>query len=158
MLDPQAANAPRTLLGLAGFQWLAVAAGWAGWGFDVFDAMLFNFVAPNCIPALLHLPRGSPAAHAAAVFWIGVITAVLLVSWAAGGVLFGWVADRIGRKRALFVTIAIYAVGTGLCAFVTSIGQLICCRTLASLGIGGEWGIGATPRHLGWRLQRLSVQ
>ena len=144
MLDPQAANAPRTLLGLAGFQWLAVAAGWAGWGFDVFDAMLFNFVAPNCIPALLHLPRGSPAAHAAAVFWIGVITAVLLVSWAAGGVLFGWVADRIGRKRALFVTIAIYAVGTGLCAFVTSIGQLICCRTLASLGIGGEWGIGAT--------------
>ena len=78
------------------------------------------------------------------MFWTGAITAVLLLSWAAGGVLFGWLADRIGRKRALFATIAIYALGTGLCALVTNIAQLIVCRTLASLGIGGEWGIGAT--------------
>src|SRR5205823_4186876 len=68
---------------------------------------------------------------------------VLLVTWALGGVLFGWVADRIGRKRALFATIALYAAGTGLCALVTNIGQLIACRVIAGLGIGGEWGIGA---------------
>jgi MFS family permease len=136
---PQAA-----LLGFTRYQWLVIAAGWAGWGFDVYDALLFNFVAGNCIPTLLHLPFGSQAAHAATVFWTGAITAVLLLSWAAGGVLFGWLADRIGRKRALFLTIAIYALGTGLCALVTNIAQLIACRTLASLGIGGEWGIGAT--------------
>jgi MFS family permease len=58
-------------------------------------------------------------------------------------VLFGWVADRIGRKRALFVTIAIYAVGTALCALATNIWELIVFRAIASLGIGGEWGIGA---------------
>jgi MFS family permease len=58
-------------------------------------------------------------------------------------VLFGWVADRIGRKRALFVTITIYAVGTALCAFATNIWELIIFRAIASLGIGGEWGIGA---------------
>lgn len=143
-MPPPTAHPARTLFGFTGFQWVAIAAGWAGWGFDVFDALLFNFVAPNCIPALLHLPPGSAEAHAAAVFWIGAITSVLLLSWAAGGVLFGWVADRIGRKHALLLTIAIYAVGTGLCAFVTNIGQLIVCRTLASLGIGGEWGIGAS--------------
>ncbi|MGH8133385.1 MAG: MFS transporter [Steroidobacteraceae bacterium] len=131
------------VLGLSGYQWLVVAAGWAGWGFDVYDALLFNFVAPNCIPALLHLAPGSRAAHAAAVFWTGAITSTLLVSWAAGGVLFGWVSDRIGRKRALFATIAIYAVGTASCALVTSLWQLILCRAFASLGIGGEWGIGA---------------
>ncbi len=68
---------------------------------------------------------------------------LLLVCWAAGGVLFGWIADRIGRKRALFVTIAIYALGTGACALVSNLGQLILCRALAGLGIGGEWGIGA---------------
>jgi MFS family permease len=130
-------------LGLSGYHWLVIAAGWAGWGFDVFDAVLFNFVAPGCIPVLLHLPPGSAAAHRAAVFWNGAITSLLLVSWAAGGVVFGWVADRIGRKRALFATIALYAAGTGLCALITSLWQLILCRILAGLGIGGEWGIGA---------------
>ena len=131
------------VLGLSGYHWLVIAAGWAGWGFDMYDAMLFNFVAPNCIPVLLHLAPGSHAAHTAGVFWTGAITSTLLVSWAAGGVLFGWVADRIGRKRALFATIAIYAVGTAACALVTDLGQLIVCRAFAGLGVGGEWGIGA---------------
>jgi MFS family permease len=143
-VDPHPLTASRRgLLGLSGYHWVVIAAGWAGWGFDVFDAVLFNFVAPNCIPVLLHLAPGSPAAHEAAVFWNGAITSLLLVSWAAGGVVFGWVADRIGRKRALLATIAIYAAGTGLCALAGSLWQLILCRTLAGLGIGGEWGIGA---------------
>ena len=143
-MDPQPLSVPRDgFLGLSGYHWLVIAAGWAGWGFDVFDAVLFNFVAPDCIPTLLHLPRGSHAAHQATVFWTGAITSILLVSWALGGVLFGWIADRVGRKRALFATIAIYAAGTGLCALVTNIGQLIACRVIAALGIGGEWGIGA---------------
>jgi len=143
-LDPQALSVPRDgFHGLSGYHWLVIAAGWAGWGFDVFDAVLFNFVAPDCIPALLHLPRGSHAAHQATVFWTGAITSILLVGWALGGVLFGWIADRVGRKRALFATIAIYAAGTGLCALVSNIGQLIACRGIAALGIGGEWGIGA---------------
>jgi len=133
-----------TALGFSGYHWLVMAAAWAGWGFDVFDALLFNFVAPNCVPVLLHLPLGSAAAREATVFWTGSITSILLVSWAAGGVLFGWLGDRIGRKRALFVTIAIYAVGTALCAVATNIWELILFRTLASLGIGGEWGLGAT--------------
>jgi MFS family permease len=142
-LDSQAPERPHTLFGFSGYQWLVIGAGWAGWGFDVFDAVLFNFVAPNCIPTLLRLPHDSAAAHAAVAFWTGAITSVLLLSWAAGGVLFGWAADRIGRQRALFATIAIYALGTGLCAGVTNLTQLILCRVLASLGIGGEWGIGA---------------
>jgi len=130
-------------LGLSGYHWLVIAAGWAGWGFDVYDAVLFNFVAPNCIPTLLHLAPGSPEARSAVTFWNGAITSVLLVSWALGGVLFGWVADRIGRKRALFATITLYALGSGLCALSTSLWQLILFRALAGLGIGGEWATGA---------------
>jgi MFS family permease len=138
-------SAPRmTVLGMSGYHWLVIAAGWAGWGFDVFDALLFNFVAPNCVPFLLHLPLGSSEAREATVYWTGAITSILLVGWAVGGVLFGWVADRIGRKRALFATIALYAVGTALCALATNIWELVAFRALASLGIGGEWGIGAT--------------
>jgi MFS family permease len=132
-----------TFLGLAPYHWLVIAAAWAGWGFDVYDAVLFNFVSRNCIPVLLRLPADSPAARSAVVFWNGVITSTLLVSWALGGFVFGWIADRLGRKRALFATITIYALGTGLCALSTSLWQLILCRAFAGLGIGGEWGIGA---------------
>jgi MFS family permease len=143
-VGPQPLTVSRTgFLGLSGYHWLVVAAGWAGWGFDVFDALLFNFVAPNCIPAVLHLPPGSPAAHAATVFWTSAITSLLLLAWAAGGVVFGWIADRSGRRRALFATIALYAAGTAMCALVSSLWQLVLYRTIAGLGIGGEWGIGA---------------
>ena len=117
---------------------------WLGWGFDVFDALLFNFVAPNCIPTLLHLPLGSQAAKAATAQWTGILTALLLVGWALGGTLFGYVADRIGRERALILTILVYALGTASCALAPSLPVLILCRAAASLGIGGEWAAGAT--------------
>ncbi len=154
--DGGSAPAARTSAGFLGFSayhWVVIAAAWAGWGFDVFDALLFNFVAPNCVPALLGLPPGTPEAHAATVFWNGAITSTLLIGWAGGGLLFGWVGDRLGRKRALFATIALYAVGTALCALATNIWQLVTFRTLASLGIGGEWALGAAlvaetvPQH-----------
>jgi MFS family permease len=131
-------------MGLSGYQWVVLGAAWLGWGFDVFDALLFNFVAPNCVPALLHLPLGSPEAREATVFWTGLLTSILLVGWAAGGLMFGWFADRYGRKRALFVTIALYACGTALCAVATDMWQLVLFRVLASLGIGGEWAVGAS--------------
>lgn len=131
------------MLGLTRYQWLVIAAAWLGWGFDVFDALLFNFVAPNCIPALLELERGSSEARSATLYWTGIITSILLVGWAAGGVLFGLLADRIGRQRTLLITILVYSVGTGLCAVADDITQLIAFRALASLGIGGEWAVGA---------------
>jgi len=131
-------------MGLTGYHWLVLAAAWLGWGFDVFDALLFNFVAPNCVPALLHLPAGSPQAREATVFWTGILTSILLVGWAIGGLAFGWFADRYGRKRALFVTIALYACGTALCAVATNMWELVLFRVLASLGIGGEWAVGAS--------------
>jgi MFS family permease len=132
------------LFGFTGYHWVVMVAAWLGWGFDVFDALLFNFVAPNAVPTLLHLPLGTPEARQATVFWTGVLTSILLVGWAAGGLIFGWFADRYGRKRALFVTITLYACGTALCAIATDIWQLVLFRIIASLGIGGEWAVGAS--------------
>ncbi len=131
------------LFGLTGYHWIVLGAAWLGWGFDVFDALLFNFVAPNAVPTLLGLPLGTPEARQATVFWTGALTSILLVGWAAGGLAFGWFADRYGRKRALLVTIALYACGTALCAIATDMWQLVLFRILASLGIGGEWAVGA---------------
>jgi MFS family permease len=131
------------LRGLTRYQWLVIAAAWLGWGFDVFDALLFNFVAGNAVTTLLGLEPGSAAARQQTVYWTGVLSSLLLVGWAVGGVLFGWLADRYGRKRALMLTVLVYGLGTALCAFATSLPQLIVFRALTSLGIGGEWAVGA---------------
>jgi MFS family permease len=133
----------RRFLDMNGYQWTVVLAAWLGWGFDVFDGLLFNFVAPNCVPTLLGLTIGSPEAKAATLRWTGLLTAVLLVGWAFGGILFGKLADRIGRTRTLMLTMLLYALGTSLCAFAPNLWVLGFFRLLASLGIGGEWAAGA---------------
>jgi MFS family permease len=133
----------RRVIRLTRYQWTVFAAAWLGWGFDIFDGLLFNFVAPNAIPTLLGLPIGSDAAKAAVPYWTGILNSLLLLGWAAGGVLFGPISDRFGRKRVLLLTMVLYALGTASCAFVTDMWQLIICRIVASLGIGGEWAAGS---------------
>jgi MFS family permease len=131
------------VLGLTGYQWVVVLAAWLGWGFDIFDSLLFNFVAPNCVPTLIGVPIGSAAAKAATLIWTGRLTALLLVGWAIGGIVFGRVADRIGRTRTLMFTMLLYGAGTALCALAPNIWTLALFRFIASLGIGGEWAAGA---------------
>ena len=75
-------------------------------------------------------------------FWFGVIIAVFLVGAATGGVLFGWLGDRIGRVRAMSLSVITYALFTGACGLVTSPWQLAILRFIASLGMGGEWALG----------------
>lgn len=132
------------MLNLTRYQWMVLFAAWLGWGFDVFDSLLFNYVAPNCVPTLLGLPIGSPEAKKATLYWTGILTSCLLLGWAAGGILFGWVTDRIGRSRTLLLTMLLYAFGTAACAFADNIWMLLAFRLVAALGIGGEWAAGAS--------------
>jgi MFS family permease len=129
---------------LTRYQWTVLLAAWLGWGFDVFDGLLFNYVAPNCVPTLLGLAIGSPEAKQATLFWTGLLTSVLLLGWAAGGIVFGMVADRIGRTRTLMYTMLLYAAGTAACAAAPNMAFLVFFRLIASLGIGGEWAAGAS--------------
>lgn len=133
----------RTFLDMTGYQWLVLFAAWLGWGFDVFDALLFNYVAPNAVPTLLGMPIGSPQAKAATLQWTGILSSLLLVGWGVGGIMFGRICDRLGRTRTLLLTMTIYAVGTALCAIAPNIWFLVVFRLIASLGIGGEWAAGA---------------
>jgi MFS family permease len=129
--------------GMSGYQWTVVFAAWLGWGFDVFDGLLFNFIAPNCIPTLLGIPIGSPEASRVTLWWTGVLTSLLLLGWALGGILFGRIADRLGRTRTLMLTMLLYSLGTALCALAPNVWVLAMFRFVASLGIGGEWAAGA---------------
>ena len=133
----------RTFLDMNAYQWTVIFAAWLGWGFDVFDGLLFNYIAPTCVPTLLNLPLGSAAAKAATLQWTGILTSVLLIGWAIGGIVFGKVADRIGRTRTLLLTMLLYAFGTAACAAAPNIWILMIFRIVSSLGIGGEWAAGA---------------
>src|ERR1043166_4801898 len=122
------------------YQWVVFLAAWLGWGFDVFDGLLFNFVAPVCVPRLLAIPPGDPRVSAAT----GAVTATLLVGWATGGILFGFVTDRLGRSRPLLLTMLPYAGATAVCALAPDLWTLAAFRFVAALGIGGEWAAGAS--------------
>lgn len=137
------AGSTKTFLDMNRYQWTVLFAAWLGWGFDVFDGLLFNYVAPNCVPTLLGIPIGSPEAAKEVPYWTAIVTSLLLLGWAAGGLLFGRVADKIGRTKTLLITMVMYAVGTAACAIAPNIWVLLLCRLVASLGIGGEWAAGA---------------
>ncbi len=139
-----AAPRPRGFLDMTGYHWAVLFAAWLGWGFDVFDGLLFNYVAPNCVPTLLNVKIGSPEAAHLTSQWTGILTSLLLIGWAAGGIIFGRVCDRIGRTRTLLLTMAMYALGTALCSIAPNLPVLILFRLVASLGIGGEWAAGAS--------------
>jgi MFS family permease len=108
-----------------------VAAG-LGWMLDAFDVMLWALVL-----AALMTDLGIAKATA------GLLGSVTLVASAAGGLLFGIIADRYGRTRALMGSILIYSVFTAACGFAQTLLQLAIFRTFLGLGMGGEWASGA---------------
>jgi SHS family sialic acid transporter-like MFS transporter len=117
--------------------WLALAAALLGWLFDGAEMGVFSLVGR---PALIDL-MGTRDDKVIAL-WLGVITATFLVGAATGGVLFGWLGDRIGRVRAMTLSVFTYAVFTGLCGFAGEAWQVGVLRFIAALGMGGEWSLG----------------
>src|SRR5436309_14438450 len=101
-------------LEMNGYQWTVLFAAWLGWGFDIFDGLLFNYVAPNCVPTLLHLKIGSAVPGAATLHYTGIITSILLVGWVLVAILFGRVGDRVAGTTTRLLLMAMYGMGTAL--------------------------------------------
>jgi len=121
-------------------KWMALIAALLGWTFDGFEMGLFPLIGPSALDQLL----ASEIAVNPTVKddWFGVIMAVFLVGAATGGVVFGWLGDRIGRVRAMSLSIFTYAIFTGLCGFASEAWHIAALRFVASLGMGGEWALG----------------
>lgn len=117
---------------------LTLAAALLGWMFDGFEMGLFPLVAR---PALLQM-QGGAVSDAFVGHWMGIITAAFLLGAAAGGLAFGWLGDRVGRVRALSLSVLTYSVFTGLAYFAQTPWQLAGTRFCAALGMGGEWSLG----------------
>ena len=115
----------------------ALIAAFLGWLFDGFEMGLFPLIGKPALQDLL--PDATPIIQGQ---WFTVIIAVFLVGAATGGVLFGWLGDKLGRVKAMALAIFTYAIFTGLCAFVTEAWQFAGLRFVASLGMGGEWSLG----------------
>jgi len=111
----------------------AFIASASGWMLDSFDVMLYALVTA----ALIRDPQLQLTARAA-----GLLGSFTLVAAAAGGVLFGVLADRIGRKRALMLAVLIYSIFTAACGFAQSVLQLAVFRIALGFGMGGEWATG----------------
>src|SRR5262249_45511364 len=122
-------------------KWMALAAALLGWLFDGFEMGMFPLVGPKALDELL---KSHGAANATVNGWFGVIMAVFLIGAASGGVLFGWLGDRVGRVRAMSFSILTYALFTGLCGFATAPWHIAASRFVASLGMGGEWALGVS--------------
>jgi MFS family permease len=128
-------TAPQTAfwtLACVPFRRNALLAAAFGWMLDSMDVMLYSMVIPA---AQRDLHMSSTTA--------GLVMSLTLVAAAGGGIFFGFVADRLGRTRALSLSILIYCIFTGLCAFVQNVPELAICRMLLGLGMGGEWAAGA---------------
>ncbi|MEY5026687.1 MAG: putative niacin/nicotinamide transporter NaiP [Verrucomicrobiota bacterium] len=116
--------------------------------FDGLEMGIFPLVAR---PALQEFQRASgPVQEAFVQLWMGRITASFLVGAALGGLLFGWLGDRIGRVRAMILSVLAYSLFTGLNYFAEAPWQLAAFRFIAALGMGGEWSLGVALVMEAW--------
>src|SRR5262245_8751525 len=128
-------------------QWRSGIAAWLGWTFDGLDMHLYTLVAAPFVAQLI----GAAGTTDPRVGHYGsIIQGAFLFGWALGGGFFGRIGDRLGRARALSLTILTYATFTGLSAGAQTWWQLLIFRFLAALGIGGEWAVGASLLSETW--------
>jgi MFS family permease len=118
-------------------KWLALAAALLGWLFDGAEMGVFSMVGRQAVIDLLQTNDEGVIG-----LWFAVVTAGFLVGAATGGVLFGWLGDRLGRVRAMTLSVLTYALFTGLCGLASTAWQIGLLRFVAALGMGGEWSLG----------------
>lgn len=129
-------------------QWKVFLAAFLGWMFDGMEMGIFPLVAR---PALQQMQVASGIVQEGFVqHWMGIVTALFLLGASAGGLLFGWLGDRIGRVRAMTWSILCYSLFTGLCYFATEPWHLAAFRFIAALGMGGEWALGVALLMESW--------
>jgi uncharacterized repeat protein (TIGR01451 family) len=122
---------------ITGAHWMVLIAAFSGWMFDGLEMGLFPLVARPALQDLIGVTD-----DAAVGAWNGYIVALFLIGAAAGGLIFGWLGDKIGRVRTMMLSILCYSLFTGACYFAQAPWHLGAFRFFAALGMGGEWSLG----------------
>ncbi|XBQ31156.1 MFS transporter [Streptomyces rapamycinicus] len=113
----------------------ALFASWLGWTFDGFETYALVLVGPTAVMAV-----GTEAQLADLPTYVSGLLAATLAGWALGGILAGFAADRLGRRRTLILSILWYALFTGLTALAPDYWWLLTLRFITGMGLGAEWG------------------
>ena len=121
------------------YGWKALAGSVIGYAMDGFDLLILGFMLPAISASL-----GLTSTQA------GSLVTWTLIGAVAGGLIFGTMSDHYGRIRVMTWTILIFAVFTGLCAFAQGYSDLLVYRTIAGVGLGGEFGIGMALAAEAW--------
>ena len=135
--------------GVTPYQWLILLIASAGWVFDAFEGQIFNITRNQLFTDLL--PAGGSAAEIKK--YGDQFLAIFLIGGTVGGLLFGSLADKWGRRPTMAVTILMYSVFSGLTFFATNLWQVGALRFLVAMGVGGEWAVAASlvaeifPQH-----------
>ncbi|MBU4273271.1 MAG: MFS transporter [Planctomycetes bacterium] len=117
-------------------QWLVLAAAFLGWMFDGVEMGLFPLVARPALQDLMGVTDDALVGQ-----WNGYLIAAFMLGAAGGGLVFGWLGDKIGRVRGMALSIFVYSIFTGICYFATAPWQLFIFRFIAALGMGGQWAL-----------------
>jgi len=120
------------------YHWFVLAVSSLGWMFDTMAQQLFNLARK---PAIRDLLGGNPS-DAIVSEQAAYATAIFMVGWALGGVVFGVLGDRVGRVKTMMMTILFYTVFTGLSLLSTSVWDFNVYRFLCGLGVGGQFAVG----------------
>jgi len=123
-------------------QWGTFRSAYLGWALDIMDLMLFAMVIKH-VSADLGFDKSDA----------GMVMSATLLATAAGGLLFGFLADRMGRAKSMILSIICYSIGTALCGLSDTLGQLMLFRIIVGLGVGGEWSAGSALVSETWPAQ-----
>jgi MFS family permease len=135
MNEPRQETAP-WYHGISRYQWLVLIVASLGWVFDVFEGQIFVASMKEAMPALTPVDKRPNIP-----LYTNITFAAFLFGGALGGVVFGVLSDRLGRKRTLTYTILLYSLFTCLSAFSSTWWEMAGYRFLVALGVGGEWAV-----------------
>jgi len=128
--------------GISRYQWTVLIIASAGWIFDVYEGQVFNTTRQSMLSELVS--GASEEEKQATIKFLGdVFLGIFLAGGMVGGLLFGMLGDRWGRRRTMNLTILMYSIFSGLTYFATDLWQVGILRFLVSMGIGGEWAVAA---------------
>jgi len=131
------------------YQWMVVVIASVGWIFDAFEGQLFNVQRNQMLADILHVAPDHPEVRR----WGDIFLGAFLVGGSFGGIFFGWLGDRWGRKPTMVLTILFYSIFSGLTYFATSLWHVGILRFFVAMGVGGEWAVAAAlvaeavPQH-----------
>ena len=125
--------------GITRYEWLVLIIASAGWIFDVYEGQIFNLTRNDMLQEII----GVGSDHADVKKYGDWFLGIFLLGGTFGGLLFGSLADKHGRRSIMVITILMYSVFSGLTFFATDLWHVMVLRFLVAMGVGGEWAVAA---------------